>query len=535
MNNSDIAGFLELTAKLMELHGENPFKIKALASAAFRIDKMNTALASLDTGALEQQEGIGKGIAAKIKELSTRGTTAEFESLREKTPDGIFEMMGIKGIGPKKVAMLWKELGINNRGELEYACMENRLVQLKGFGEKTQEALLKNLRFMKSQEGWFHYARVEPIAVAFLSEIRKAHPDSRMEPCGAYARKMEVLQSLEFVVSEDFPTTLYSVAGDEQVPLIFYPAAREDFASLLFQKNCSEPFYQSWLEHYGSASGATNEKEIFEKARLPFLPPETREGAHPAKLAEKAGMLIQMEDLKGLIHNHSTWSDGADSLKDMAQAARDKGFEYLVISDHSKSAFYASGLNETRVQEQWKEIDSINQLLSPFKIYKSIESDILNDGQLDYDDEFIKGFDLVIASVHSNLRMTEEKATHRLIKAIEHPATRILGHMTGRLLLTREGYPLDTEKILDACAANGVVIELNAHPYRLDIDWRLIPRALDKGILISINPDAHAIAGFDDLRYGVNVARKGLLTREHCLNAKNLSAFESWVNDGKAS
>lgn len=529
MNNAEIADFLNLTARLMELHGENPFKIKALSSAAFRIDKMQIALHDLNQEELEQQDGIGKGIAAKIVELKQTATTREFEALREKTPDGVMDLLGVKGIGPKKVASLWKDLGISNLGELEYACMENRLVQLKGFGEKTQAAILSNLRFIKSQQGFYHYARVENLALEFLNNLREKFPDVRIEPCGEFARKMEVITKLEFVVSSHFPVSDHSLAGAEGVPVKYYPAAAEEFAHILFQKNSSEAFYNAYVKSFGSADVKETEATYFSSAGLAYVPDECREGDSLVRADACMKNLIQENHLRGIIHTHSIWSDGAAGIKEMAEAARDQGFEYLVMSDHSKSAFYASGLNEERCQAQWEEIDVINNLLSPFKIYKSIESDILNDGSLDYSDDFLKGFDLVIASVHSNLRMNQEKATSRLIKAIEHPATRILGHMTGRLLLTREGYPLDIDKIIDACAANGVAIELNAHPYRLDIDWRHIPRALEKGILISINPDAHAIEGYRDLRYGVLTARKALLQKEQCLNTKSLAEFESWL------
>jgi DNA polymerase (family 10) len=529
MNNSDIADFLNLTAKIMELHGENPFKVKALASAAFRIDKIKVELSGMSQQELELQEGIGKGIAAKITELLHSATTAEFEALRAKTPDGVMDLLNIKGIGPKKVASLWKELGIGSPGELEYACLENRLIQLKGFGEKTQAAILNNLRFLKSQKGLYHYARIEDLALNFLDQLRKKYPKARIEPCGDFARKMEVIARLEFVVSPDFPFSDPSLADAEGLPVQYYPSSAEDFAHTLFQKNCSEAFYNAFIKNYGSLGLKETENGYFLSAGLDNIPAECREGDSPEKAHAGMKNLIEEKHLRGIIHTHSRWSDGAATIEEMALAARERGFEYLVMSDHSKSAFYASGLNEERCREQWKEIDDLNNLLSPFKIYKSIESDILNDGQLDYDDEFIKGFDLVIASVHSNLRMTEEKATQRLIKAIEHPATRILGHMTGRLLLTREGYPLDTAKILDACAANGVAIELNAHPYRLDIDWRQIPRAIEKGILISINPDAHAIEGYDDLRYGVFSARKALLQKDQCLNALHLQDFEKWL------
>jgi DNA polymerase (family 10) len=529
MTNDEIADFLNLTAKLMELHNENPFKIRALTTAAFRIEKMQQEISELSDAEIEKVEGIGKGIAGKISELLKKGSTAEFEELNNNTPQGVTEMLHIKGLGAKKVSSLWKELGISNLGELEYACMENRLVQLKGFGAKTQDAILKNLHFLKKQKGWYHFAQIENLALEFLDELRSRHPETHIEPCGAIVRKMEIVSKLEFVVSQDFPLSHYKNAGVENIPVEFYPADESHFGHVIFEKNCSDDFHTSFIKSYGRPDKIQKEADYFIQAGLDYIPAECRESEPLNKIIEATANLIEEKDLKGIIHNHSTWSDGAASVEEMALEAKKRGFEYLVMSDHSKSAFYASGLSEESAEAQWKEIDNLNKKLYPFKIYKGIESDILNDGSLDYSDEFIKGFDIVIASVHSNLRMNEEKATARLIRAIEHPATRILGHMTGRLLLTREGYPLDTKKIIDACAANHVVIELNAHPFRLDIDWRLIPKAIEKGVMISINPDAHATEGYDDMRYGINVARKGLLQKNNCLNTKNIQEFEKWL------
>ena len=273
------------------------------------------------------------------------------------------------------------------------------------------------------------------------------------------------------------------------------------------------------------------EENVFEKANLPFIAPELREQDWGFELAKNNQLpaLIELEDIKGVVHNHSTYSDGINSLQEMAEATRDAGYEYLVMSDHSKAAFYANGLKEDRLYQQWAEIDALNTQMAPFKIFKSIESDILNDGSLDYPEAILKQFDLIIASVHTNLRMDEEKATQRIITAVENPYTTILGHPTGRLLLSRKGYPIDHKKVIDACAANGVSIELNANPYRLDIDWTWIPYAREKGVLISINPDAHNVQGIHDIKYGVFAARKGGLTKEGCLNAKGLAEFSTFL------
>jgi DNA polymerase (family X) len=268
-----------------------------------------------------------------------------------------------------------------------------------------------------------------------------------------------------------------------------------------------------------------NGEEVYEALGLQFIEPELREGLDEVSLAKenKLPRLIEMGDLRGILHNHTTYSDGIHTLKEMADHCRDLGYEYFGVCDHSRTAAYAQGLSIERVQQQQEEIDRLNKVYQGFKILKGIESDILSDGSLDYPDEILETFDLVVASVHSNLKMNEEKATARLIKAIENPYTTILGHPSGRLLLARKGYPLDYKKIIDACAANNVVIELNAHPYRLDIDWRWIPHCLEKGVKISINPDAHHMEGFHDMHFGVCAARKGMLDAENCFNALPLS------------
>jgi DNA polymerase (family 10) len=280
---------------------------------------------------------------------------------------------------------------------------------------------------------------------------------------------------------------------------------------------------------------ANSETEYFSNAQLEMIPSALRESAAILELAKKRVIpaLIEPTDIRGIIHCHSNWSDGSHTIEEMARAAISRGLEYLVISDHSKSAFYAQGLLETKIREQHLYIDELNDKLYPFKIFKSIESDILNDGSLDYSNEVLATFDLVIASVHSNLKMSEEKAMMRLINAIKNPYTTILGHLTGRLLLSRPGYPVNHEAIIDACAANNVVIELNANPSRLDIDWRYIQKAIQKNVLLSIDPDSHHIDGLDDTTFGVMVAQKAMMSKENNLSSYNLSAFEQYITERK--
>ena len=276
----------------------------------------------------------------------------------------------------------------------------------------------------------------------------------------------------------------------------------------------------------------TSEEEIYSKLNLPFIEPELREGLFEIEKAKSGTLkkLIELSDLKGILHNHSTWSDGLNTIEEMANFCIQHHYEYFGIADHSKAAFYAKGLKEDQVLSQHVEIDKLNDKLFPFKIFKGTECDILNDGNLDYSDEILKTFDYVVVSIHSNLKMSEEKAMLRLLKAIENPYTSILGHPTGRLLLIREGYPIDHKKIIDACAANEVVIEINANPYRLDIDWRWIDYALNKNVILSINPDAHECDGLHDMYYGTLIARKGGLYKEMCLNAKSREEITAFFN-----
>jgi DNA polymerase (family 10) len=314
----------------------------------------------------------------------------------------------------------------------------------------------------------------------------------------------------------------------------FHSVAKNQLYNHFFKRNCSPEFFSSWQEKYGwnENESCDSEEKIFTNHNLTYIPPFLRENPSIISSAESHSMpeVIQPSDLKGIIHTHSNWSDGVHSIEQMAEGAITAGMEFLVISDHSQSAYYAHGLYPDRIKAQHKLIDELNEKYKPFKIFKSIESDILNDGCLDYPDEVLATFDLVITSVHSNLKMTEEKAMTRLLKAISNPYTTILGHMTGRLLLSRNGYPVNYRKIIEACAANNVVIELNAHSRRLDMDWRQIPLAIEKGVLISIDPDAHAVDAFNDIRYGVLAAQKGGLTAVNNLSSFTLDKFEAFLD-----
>lgn len=553
MDNYQIADTLNLLSKLMDIHGENSFKSKSYSSAAFAIEKIQVPLSELTTEKIAAIRGVGPSSAQKIKELTETGRLSVLEDWVSKTPPGIIEMLNIKGLGPKKIHTIWKEMNIESLGELLYACQENRLKMFKGFGEKTQQNVIDSIRFYFQHKEQHLYAQVYPLLPHLQSFLEKILPDHRIELTGEMKRQMETVESIDYLIDADEQeirkamdtVTDCSFVAQRDQKLIYQsslgvtvgiiPCTGSQFVSEQIKHSSSPAFLES-LNHFLQAPvQAASEEEFFRLAGLQAIPSFAREHPSTLDLAKEGRMptVVQFQDIRGIIHSHSQWSDGSQSIEEMAGAAMARGLEYLVISDHSKSAFYANGLTEDRVREQHRQIDELNARLAPFRIFKSIEADILNDGSLDYSDELLSTFDLVIASVHSNLKMTEEKAMMRVLKAIENPHTRILGHMTGRLLLSRPGYPLDMHSVIDACAEHGVVIELNANPSRLDIDWRYISYALSKNVLISINPDAHHTDGYDDNYFGVLVAQKALVTKEQNLSSFSLEAFTAFLSNRK--
>ena len=553
MTNSAIADNFSLLGKLMDIHGENSFKTKTYSIAAFTIEKLPTELKDLPQDKIFGLRGIGDAIGKKIIVQLETGELPQLKEYIANTPPGILEMLNIKGLGPKKIFTVWKELGIETIGELLYACEENRLTLYKGFGEKTQQNVKESILFYMGSQGSYLYQQIENFAINVEAKLKTLFKNPQFYITGQFRRQMEVVDKLDWVtttpkntISTFFTGNGYTlvddaanyvcVVGQENVKLGFYSVETNAIAKQLFETSCSEEFLEAWKTNIGIKENTyTTEESIFTSNDIAYIIPCLREEALVISQAKenKLPVLIQTKDIKGIIHSHSKWSDGNHTLEEMSAAAKTKGYDYLVISDHSKTAFYAQGLYEERVLAQHQQIDELNAQLSPFKIFKSIESDILNDGSLDYDKDILNRFDIVIASIHSNLKMTEEKAMMRLINAIENPYTSILGHLTGRLLLSRNGYPVNHQKIIDACAANKVVIEINAHPRRLDIDWRWVRAALDKNVLLSINPDAHSIEGFDDCRFGVLIAQKAGLSAAQNLSSFSLKQFETFVAEQK--
>jgi len=549
MNNYEIADHFSMLSRLMDIHGENSFKSKSYSIAAYHIENLQQEIEEMDDAELFSQKGIGESTGRKIRGIQQTGKLDMLEKIMAATPPGILEMLHIKGLGPKKIAVIWKEMGIETLGELEYACNENRLAAVKGFGVKTQQSVLENIGYYKKNQGFHLWAEVAALAQDLCGRLRSVFPENRFELTGAVRRQDEVVEFVEMVtdvertvisdqfrsvadaVIEEEPGNLLIIRIPEHPVIKFYVTDKKTFVHTLFATTGSSEFMQAFFEGHTLPEAPETEAAIFAHNRLAYIAPPLRETAMILQHASDGDLkeLITVKDIKGIIHSHSTWSDGLDKIETMAKSARDQGFEYLVISDHSQAAYYAQGLTPERIAAQHQEIDVLNERLAPFKIFKSIEADILGDGSLDYNERVLSTFDLVIASVHSNLKMTLEKAMERLLTAIKNPFTTILGHPTGRLLLSRQGYPVDHETIIDACAEHNVVIEINAHPKRLDIDWRWIEYAMKKGVLLSIDPDAHSVMGYRDIYYGVMSAQKGGLTPDYNLSSYTLARFEAFL------
>ncbi len=548
-DNYSIADLLSLLAKLTDIHEDNSFRSKSYSAAAFTVEKLPQPLSGMEKDRIFTIKGIGESSGKKIIEAIDTGRIKALDELIARTPKGVLDMLSIKGLGPKKIRTIWKEMEIEDIGELLYACQENRLMLFKGFGAKTQQNVMEAIEFHLRSQGHFLFAEIEPYALAIQQKLETDFPTGSFLITGDFRRQWPTLEKLEWstavsaqeigsyfirngftLIQEELG--MISFSGPENIPLHFRTSIQDRLVQDRFESSCSSAFLQAikalpeWQEQT-----YTSEEQLFQEIGLSFIPTPMREIKETVIRAKYEMMpeLIKTDDIHGIIHSHSKWSDGMLGLDEMAESCIKKGFEYLVISDHSKSAFYANGLSVDRILEQHRQIDELNVKLSPFRIFKSIECDILNDGSLDYTDDVLSTFDLVIASIHSNLKMSEEKAMMRLLGAISNPHTTILGHMTGRLLLSRNGYPVDHRTIIEASAEHGVCIEINAHPRRLDIDWSWIPLAMEMGVMLSINPDAHAAEGFDDIRFGVLAAQKGGLTPASNLSSLGLKAFEEYI------
>ena len=548
LSNKEIARAFNELAGLMELHEQNSFKIRSYANAYRFLRKVGDPIREMSEEQIASIPGVGKAIVGKITELLEKGTMDTLEKWRAQTPEGIRQMLSIKGFGPKKIRVIWRSLGIETVGELLMACNENRLVKVKGFGAKTQALLQDQLEYHLQNSGKFHLATLMPNAEELLEKMKVVYPNDRTEISGKIRRLYPIVESVELVSTigsidkilsafewetHEEEADKWTLTSVKNFTCTIYKASDKNFGSVLFKTSHEPEFIDLITDKINIVS---NEEEIFKQAKLPYILPELRESESNDQmdsvgkraLAGWSPDLINTEDIVGVVHAHSTYSDGVNSIAEMAERCRELGYEYLGLTDHSQSAFYADGLKVERLYEQWDEIDKLNDTYTDFRIFKGIESDILSNGGLDYEDDILMQFDFIIASVHSNLNMDIEKATRRILTAVENPYTTMLGHPTGRLLLARKGYPIDYKKIIDACSANGVAIEINANPLRLDLDWTWIPYALEQGVMIAINPDAHSTGGIEDIKWGTLAARKGGLTVAESLCSLDAYEFEDF-------
>ncbi|MEJ2543184.1 MAG: DNA polymerase/3'-5' exonuclease PolX [Calditrichaceae bacterium] len=551
MNKKEIVKILEEIGTILELKGENPFKSRAYFNAARTIESLSDDVIKLiQTGKISEIKGIGKAISDKLKILVDKGTLPYYEDLKSSIPAGLLTLLEIPGLGPKKVKAIYEKLNITTVGELEYACHENRLRDLDGFGEKSQDKILKSIELKKKYNERFHYPIAMREALNILKHLKDNPNIIRIEIAGSLRRKKETIHDIDIVASckehkrDDLMAYFTSfvesdmivnkgqtkstiilnsgihcdlrLVNDEQFPfLLHHSTGSREHNTAMRQRaktmDLTMNEYGLFPDKQDKSLDCKNEEDVFLNLKLTFIEPELRENYGEIEQAEKDALpaLIKKEDIKGLFHVHTTYSDGAFSIKEMTDYCRKMGFNYLGISDHSKSAFYANGLSEDRIKQQHDEIEQLNEAYTDFTIFKGIESDILQDGQLDYSDEVLATFDFVIASIHSGFQMSESAMTERICTALANPFVTMLGHPTGRLLLGREGYPLDMTSVLDTAAHYSRIIEINANPHRLDLDWRWGKQANQMGIKTSINPDAHSTDGLHDYIIGIGIARKG--------------------------
>ena len=573
MTKDEVRGVLESITQLLELKGENPFKIRAYQNAARALETYTGNLeADVKEGRLTEIPGIGVAIAEKIALLVQTGQLLYHEELKAEFPPGIFEMFELMGMGPKKIRAVYDKLGIASMEALEIACKDGRVAGLGGFGEKTAKNILQSIEQRKSVAGSFLLGTVAEAAETLYEDLRSHEDVSQAAIGGSYRRRKEVVHDLDFVVASARPenVTAFFITHPLVESVIASGATKSSVrlkgglqADLRVVSNAQYPFALNYFtgskehnivlrgralthgwslnEYRFSAVEAgrvkpepipeiAEERDLYRALGLDYIEPELRENRGEFAAAEAHALpdLIQLENLRGTFHCHTTASDGRSSLEEMVNAARELGLQYLGIADHSKSSVQAHGLDEARLLAQMDEIARLNATFDDgFRIFTGTECDILKDGSLDFSDEVLSRLDYVVASVHSVFNLSEAEMTRRIIKAISNPYVTMLGHLTGRLLLTREAYALDIPAIIDAAAQTGTIIELNGSPQRLDMDWRWWPLAKEKGVRCVINPDAHHTSGFRHLWFGVVDARKGWLTRADVVNCLPLGKIEA--------
>ncbi|MGD0650626.1 MAG: DNA polymerase/3'-5' exonuclease PolX [Verrucomicrobiia bacterium] len=579
MDKKEIAEIFEEIGALLDLKGENPFRVRAYYNAARMIDGLQEDLSKLvEENRLTEIKGIGKDLAAKITEMVTTNKLQFYEELKASMPAGLMEMLKIPGFGPKRAKLLYEKLGIDTVEKLEAACNAGKVAALDGFGEKSQQKILEGIALVRQFSGRHHYHKALAAAQPIIEALRAHDGVIRCSIAGSLRRHRETIGDVDFLVStkpkdapgviEDFarlPGILsvtakgetkasvvlkggiqadLRVVSDAQYPfaLNYFTGSKEHNIALraraLRLRNLSLNEYgfspaaekERSAKELGSSIKCRDEEDLYKALELDYVPPELREDMGEIEAAEKGDLpkLVELSNLRGTFHCHSTWSDGIESVESIAQAAMDLGLEYLGIADHSKSERQANGLDEKRVRQQAEEIKKLNAKFAKegFRIFFGTECDILADGSLDFDDKTLALFDHVVAAVHSGFNMPADAMTNRICKALAHPRVTMLAHPTGRLLLEREGYAVNMPAVIEAAAKHGKIIEINAHPYRLDMDWRLWKHAKELGVKCAINPDAHNIDDLQFLAIGVGIARKGWLTKADVVNCLPLKGIE---------
>ncbi len=543
MKGEEVAELLETIANLLDFLGENPFKSRAYRKAAHFIEGIDDIKRFVEEGKLSKIKGVGSAIESKVREYIEKGNISYLEELKKDLPDTILELFSVPGLGPKRVRVLYDKLGISSLSELEYACLENRLVTLPGFGEKSQKKILKGIELLKKRRENFLLST----SLDAFHSISQRLKDILLT--GDLRRCLEVVKGVDIIVEKgegvkipdlvkdiaDLRTSGDRIEGvhESGVRLRFFLIDKERIPVAL-QRTTGNDIHNKKLSSLALEKGyefknfsilkknkeilVSREEEIYDLLGIQYIPPELREGLDEVDMAMdgKIPELVTERDLGGIIHVHTIYSDGRNTIEELAEEVIKMGYRYIGIADHSKSAYYAGGLKEDDIRRQHEEIDKLNEKYKErgFRIYKGIESDILPDGSLDYEDNILESFDFVIASVHSHFNMSKDEMTKRIIKALSHPRTTILGHPTGRLLLGRDGYQVDLDEVLMAAKEMGKALELNANPMRLDLDWRWLRKAKNLGVKIAIDPDAHNISGLYDIKYGVMIARKGWLEKK---------------------
>lgn len=540
---------INLYADLLEFSGANKFKVNAYRGAANSLRGIEDDLEQmLQDGSITYIKGIGKGIQAFLYELSDNGVVKELEELKGSIPKGIIDIVQIRGLGVKKVRLINDTLGVNNIEDLANVCLNNQLSTVKGFTVKSEYDILEEIEKQRKNKRFMLFNLAEHMGAQIKDKISELESCVKIEFTGELRRKMEVISKIEIICSisniVNFKSELSNIYKYKElaniqsckilqlemginIPIKIYLSSEQEYNFNLFKTTGSKEFIATLGKT--ESENFENEEQVFEFYEIPFIIPESREleFIHAPKHL-RTNSNLSKTDFNGMLHFHTTQSDGANSLLEMAKGALDFGYKYLAVCDHSKSAFYANGLIEERVLKQKEEIDSVSNELG-IKIFHGIESDIMKDGSLDYSDEFINNFDFVVASVHSIFSLSEEEMTSRIIKAIENPYTDVLGHPTGRLLLARDSYKLNIKKVIESCAANGVTIEINASPHRLDLDWRNIFYARELGCKFAINPDSHSTKEISDTIYGINIARKGGIQKEEVINCYSENEFEIFL------